>query len=163
SAPPTRARRSRSRSAATTGRARPPASPGRCRAVRPPGGGARRADVEQRLRGFELPMRSSVRAARPQRRGAGDDRSLRRAPPARAFYTTRDSVEDFEALRKALGVDKVTLYGVSYGTKVAVAYAMAHPEHVESLVLDSVVDPTYSDPFDLEGLAALPRALTEVC
>ena len=37
--------------------------------------------------------------------------------PARAFYTTRDSVADIEAVRQALGVDRISLYAVSYGTK----------------------------------------------
>ena len=42
---------------------------------------------------------------------------------ARGFYTTRDSADDIEAIRVAEGVDKITLYGTSYGTKVALAYA----------------------------------------
>ena len=83
--------------------------------------------------------------------------------PARASFTTRESVEDIEALRAALEVEQISLVAVSYGTKVALAYAMAYPQRVERLVLDSVVDPLEEDPFDLEGLAALPRVLTEVC
>jgi pimeloyl-ACP methyl ester carboxylesterase len=51
----------------------------------------------------------------------------------RAFYTTRDSVEDVEAVRQALGVDKLTLFGISYGTKLALAYAREHPDHVERI------------------------------
>ena len=83
--------------------------------------------------------------------------------PSRAFYTTRDSVEDIEALRVALEVEQISLLGVSYGTKVAVAYAMAYPQRVERLVLDSVVDPLENDPFELDALASLPRVLGEVC
>lgn len=83
--------------------------------------------------------------------------------PSRAFYTTRDSVEDIEALRVALEVEQVSLLGVSYGTKVALAYAMAYPQRVERLVLDSVVDPLESDPFELDVLTSLPRVLREVC
>ena len=59
--------------------------------------------------------------------------------PARAFYTTRDSVEDIEAVRQAIGVERIALFGVSYGTKVALAYAARYPQHLERLVLDSVV------------------------
>lgn len=80
----------------------------------------------------------------------------------RAFYTTRASVEDFEAVRAALGIDRITLYGVSYGTKVALAYAQAHPDHVERLVLDSVVPVDGPDPTGLAELASLPRILDEL-
>ena len=57
----------------------------------------------------------------------------------RRFFTTADTVEDLEALRIALKADKLTLDGTSYGTYVAQRYALAHPERVSGLVLDSVV------------------------
>jgi pimeloyl-ACP methyl ester carboxylesterase len=57
----------------------------------------------------------------------------------RRFYTTRDTVEDIEALRIALKADKLALDGTSYGTFVAQRYALAYPKRVSALVLDSVV------------------------
>jgi pimeloyl-ACP methyl ester carboxylesterase len=81
----------------------------------------------------------------------------------RSFYTTRDSVEDIEAVRQHIDQDKITLYGVSYGTKVAEAYALKYPQHVERLVLDSVVEPEGQNIFDLDTFAAMPRVLSEVC
>jgi pimeloyl-ACP methyl ester carboxylesterase len=87
----------------------------------------------------------------------------KRLGPRRALYTTRDSVEDLEAVRQRIGDDRITLYGVSYGTKVAVAYALAYPQHVERLILDSVVEPEGQSPFDLTTYAALPRVLGEIC
>ena len=81
----------------------------------------------------------------------------------RSFYTTRDSVEDLEAVRRRVGDDRIDLYGVSYGTKVAVAYALAYPQHVERLILDSVVEPEGQNPFDVDTFAAIPRVLREVC
>ena len=86
-----------------------------------------------------------------------------RLGPARAFYTTRDSADDIEAIRVAEGVDKVTLYGTSYGTKVALAYAQRYPQHVERLVLDSVVDLDGPDPYYRDTFAAVPRVLKELC
>ena len=83
--------------------------------------------------------------------------------PARGFFKTADSVGDIEALRVAGGYDKLVLYGVSYGTKVALAYASAHPANVESLVLDSVVTPEGPDAFRRPSLAAVPRVLSELC
>jgi pimeloyl-ACP methyl ester carboxylesterase len=83
--------------------------------------------------------------------------------PRRAFYTTRDSVEDLEAVRSALGVQRIALFGTSYGTKLALAYARRHPERVERLVLDSVVEEDGPDPFYRDTIAAVPRTLRAVC
>ena len=83
--------------------------------------------------------------------------------PARVFYATRDHAEDIEAVRRALGLGRIGLYGVSYGTKLAMAYALAHPEGVERLLLDSVVVPTFPEPFDQNVLHEMPRTLTSFC
>jgi pimeloyl-ACP methyl ester carboxylesterase len=81
----------------------------------------------------------------------------------RSFYQTADSVADIEAIRRAGGYEKLVLYGTSYGTKLAELYAEAHPDHVEALVLDSVVPPGGPDPFDRPTFAALPRVLRDIC
>ena len=81
----------------------------------------------------------------------------------RGLYRTRDSVEDIEALRRALGVEKLTLFGISYGTKLALAYARAHPDHVARIALDSVVDPDDADGFGLEPYRAMAATLTALC
>jgi pimeloyl-ACP methyl ester carboxylesterase len=57
----------------------------------------------------------------------------------RQFFTTADTVADLEALRIAIGADKLTLDGISYGTYTAQRYALAYPLRVKALVLDSVV------------------------
>ena len=54
------------------------------------------------------------------------------------FYTTTQAVADLDAVRAALGVDKVNLVGVSYGTRVAQQYAATHPAATRTLVLDGV-------------------------
>ena len=54
------------------------------------------------------------------------------------FYTTTDAVRDLDTVRAALGVEQVNLVGVSYGTRVAQQYAMTHPDHVRTVVLDGV-------------------------
>jgi len=84
------------------------------------------------------------------------------AVPARAFYTSRDHGEDIESVRKALGVDKIALFGVSYGTKHAEAYALAHPTHVERLLLDSEVAP-YRSPVDTSSLLTIPTSVNKIC
>ncbi len=81
----------------------------------------------------------------------------------RAYYTTRDSVEDLEAVRQAIGVEQISLFGVSYGTKLALAYAARYPQRVERLVLDSVVEPTGPGAFSQESIGAIPRVLRSLC
>jgi pimeloyl-ACP methyl ester carboxylesterase len=82
---------------------------------------------------------------------------------ARDFYSTATHAEDLDAVRQSLGVNKIGLYGVSYGTKLALAYALAHPDHVERLLLDSVLPPELPDPFTANTLRAMPATLAAFC
>lgn len=82
---------------------------------------------------------------------------------ARGQYTTQTSVEDIEAIRQAMGYEKLVLYGVSYGTKVALEYAARYPQNVSALVLDSVEPADGPDPFSLATFAALDPVLAELC
>jgi pimeloyl-ACP methyl ester carboxylesterase len=87
----------------------------------------------------------------------------RRLGARRFHYTSRASVDDIEAIRRELGIEKIALYGTSYGVKVALGYALTYPANVERLVLDSVVEVDGPDPFYLDTLAAVPRALRSLC
>jgi pimeloyl-ACP methyl ester carboxylesterase len=86
-----------------------------------------------------------------------------RLGPRRAFYTTADTVLDLEALRQALGAQKVALMGISYGTHVALQYARAFPQNVDRLILDSIVGPGGPEPFLLDTYRNVPRILREQC
>ena len=86
-----------------------------------------------------------------------------RIGPDRAFYSTADSVADLEDLRQALGVPKLALQGISYGTFVAQQYARIHPDHVDRLVLDSVVGAAGVNTLLLDTYVAVPRLLAEQC
>src|SRR5690606_32066662 len=55
------------------------------------------------------------------------------------FYTTSVAIQDLDAVREALGYERVNLYGVSYGTRVAQAYARRYPERTRAVILDGVV------------------------
>jgi pimeloyl-ACP methyl ester carboxylesterase len=83
--------------------------------------------------------------------------------PARGGYTTQESVADIEAIRQAAGYEKLVLYGTSYGTKVAEEYAERYPQHVESLLLDSVVPPNGPEPFSIPTFQAISSVLGELC
>jgi proline iminopeptidase len=52
--------------------------------------------------------------------------------------TTWSLIEDIERLREHLGVEKWTVFGGSWGSTLALAYAITHPERVEALVLRGV-------------------------
>ncbi|MFL6603296.1 MAG: alpha/beta hydrolase [Steroidobacteraceae bacterium] len=58
-----------------------------------------------------------------------------------AFYTTSVAVQDLDTVRVALGYQRVNLYGVSYGTRVAQHYVRRFPERTRAVVLDGVVPP----------------------
>jgi pimeloyl-ACP methyl ester carboxylesterase len=58
-----------------------------------------------------------------------------------AYYTTSVAVQDLDAVRAALGYAQISLYGVSYGTRVAQHYLRRFPQHARALILDGVVPP----------------------
>ena len=79
------------------------------------------------------------------------------------FYTTQDTVADIESVRAELGYEQIGLFGVSYGTKVEMAYAAAFPQRVSRMVLDSVVQLEGPDPLLRDSFRAVPRVLRELC
>src|SRR5215207_10439167 len=95
--------------------------------------------------------------------GAAAGACARALGARRAFYTSRDSDDDVDAIREQLGAEQVALYGTSYGTKVALGYALRYPGRVERLVLDSTVEAEGPDPFYLDTMDAVPRALHSLC
>lgn len=64
-------------------------------------------------------------------RGRSDD-----LPAGRHHSPERDA-EDIEALRKALGFERIDLLGHSYGGFPALAYAGRYPQHLKHLVISS--------------------------
>lgn len=83
--------------------------------------------------------------------------------PAASLYGTADHAADLDAVRASLGFDKIAIYGVSYGTKLALAYAYAYPTHVSRLVLDSVLPTDLPDPFGANVARAMPATLNAFC
>jgi pimeloyl-ACP methyl ester carboxylesterase len=55
--------------------------------------------------------------------------------------TTENSARDMDVIRRALGEEKISYLGYSYGTYLGAVYATLFPNRVKRLVLDSVVDP----------------------
>jgi pimeloyl-ACP methyl ester carboxylesterase len=75
-------------------------------------------------------------------------------------YNTEASADDVEDLRKALGVPKVSLFGFSYGTHLALAAVRRHPASIDKVILAGTEGPDHSQKyphtFDLQ-LARLAR------
>jgi pimeloyl-ACP methyl ester carboxylesterase len=56
-------------------------------------------------------------------------------------YNTKENAADIADLRAALGIKSWNMYGVSYGTKLALVSLRDHPEGIRALILDSVSPP----------------------
>ena len=73
-----------------------------------------------------------------------DQRGCGRSQPhvadgaALSVNTTDHLVADIERLRTFLGVDRWMVFGGSWGSTLALAYAQRHPEHVTELVLRGI-------------------------
>ena len=75
---------------------------------------------------------------------------------------TANVVKDLEAIRAAVGDDKLTYLGYSYGTRIGSAYAEAYPQNVRAMILDGAVDPN-ADPIeaDIDQAAAFQKAFDD--
>ena len=83
--------------------------------------------------------------------------------PSRRYFATADTVADIEALRSVLGVRRLAVDGVSYGSYVAEQFALAHPAQVSRLVLDSVVPSWNVDPLQLATMRETATVLRAAC
>jgi pimeloyl-ACP methyl ester carboxylesterase len=80
------------------------------------------------------------------------------------FFTTTIAMADAEAVRVALGADKINLVGGSYGTRAVLEYMRQFPQQVRRAVIDGVAPPDMVLPasFSSDNQAALD-ALFAAC
>jgi pimeloyl-ACP methyl ester carboxylesterase len=64
-------------------------------------------------------------------------------------YNTPEIVADVDAVRSALGYERINLWGGSYGTRVAQEFARRYPARVRSMVLDGVAPPALRITLDI--------------
>jgi pimeloyl-ACP methyl ester carboxylesterase len=62
------------------------------------------------------------------------------------LFTTTLAMQDLEAVRRALGAERINLVGASYGTRAALEYQRQFPQAVRRSVLDGVVPPDMALP-----------------
>lgn len=67
-----------------------------------------------------------------------------------AAFNSRQSAADVEALRRVLGHERIVVFGISYGTRLALTVMRHYPHSVAAAVLDSVLPPQSVLP-DLDG------------
>jgi pimeloyl-ACP methyl ester carboxylesterase len=119
------------------------------------GAGALDCQALQRQMGSSDLTPPTARAVRACARKLGGER---------AFFGTDDVVADMDALRRALGVEKWSIDGISYGTYVGERYGLAYPSHVSKLVLDSVVPQVgLINDLGVAEFVAVKRVLHSVC
>lgn len=58
-----------------------------------------------------------------------------------AAYNSVESADDVDDVRRALGLERIQLYGGSYGSHLGLAYLRRHGEHVARAVLSKVEGP----------------------
>jgi pimeloyl-ACP methyl ester carboxylesterase len=105
----------------------------------------------------ELAQEQTIAAA--AQRCIAELRASGEADPAQ--YTTSAVVADVDAIRIALGYDRINLWGGSYGTRVAQEYLRRYPQHVRAVVLDGAAPPAMRVGFDpwLSREAALDQVI----
>ncbi|MGW5848677.1 alpha/beta fold hydrolase [Streptomyces sp. NPDC055254] len=75
----------------------------------------------------------ATKACRDQLAGRGLDLSA---------YNDTESAADYDDLRTALGIEQWNLYGISYGTHLALVYMRLHPEGLRSVGIDGILPPS---------------------
>ncbi|WP_245551242.1 alpha/beta hydrolase [Nocardia paucivorans] len=100
--------------------------------------------VQPRGLRWSTPLTCGMSAADPD----GEDTSLWEAcesahPGYPATITTEQTARDMDAVRAALGLDRIGYLGISYGTYLGAVYATLFPDHVDRMILDSTVHPNW--------------------
>ncbi|HEY7270539.1 MAG TPA: alpha/beta fold hydrolase, partial [Dehalococcoidia bacterium] len=87
------------------------------------------------------------------------DLCAERAGGTLPYLGTVNVARDIDRLREALGEDKISYFGYSYGTEMGQVYAGLFPQRVRAMVLDGAVDLALSgDQVDFEQAMAFEKA-----
>lgn len=97
-------------------------------------GSSHRLDCEASVPGDDLEFDSAVVRAH-------SETCLQAQTLDTRYFTTSIAVRDLESIRKLLNVQTWNIYGISYGTRVAIHYMRRYPQAVRTAILDAVVPP----------------------
>ncbi|MEJ6007824.1 alpha/beta hydrolase [Paucibacter sp. AS339] len=128
--------------------------------------------IDQRGTGKSAPLQCPDEDQLPLAEALDGEAQLRRLESCRQqlsqlphgdlrYYTTTLAMQDFEAVRVALGVPQWNLIGGSYGTRAGLEYLRLFPGQVRRTVLDGVApaDMVLPTSFSTDGQAALDASL----
>ncbi len=90
---------------------------------------------------WQHPYADSTFAADVARARAVADKCRTALGDVPAHITTRNTARDLDVVRAALGEQKISYLGYSYGTYLGAVYAQLFPRRTDRIVLDSAVDP----------------------
>ena len=112
--------------------------------------------VDQRGTGRSAPLDCGEPRAMPLAEAADTAKQLQRLATCRerliqlphvkeaaglGFFTTPLAMQDLDAVRQAIGAERINLVGASYGTRAALEYQRQFPQAVRRSVLDGVAPP----------------------
>lgn len=112
--------------------------------------------VDQRGTGRSAPLDCDEPRAMPLAEAADTTKQLQRLAACRqrliqlphvkeaaglGFFTTPLAMQDLDAVRQAIGAERINLVGASYGTRAALEYQRQFPQAVRRSVLDGVAPP----------------------
>jgi pimeloyl-ACP methyl ester carboxylesterase len=90
---------------------------------------------------FAFPVTRAEERLWIERDGLISDACAGFAGPIIDHMSTANVARDMDLLRRAVGDEKMTYYGVSYGSYVGSTYASMFPDRVRAVAIDAVIDP----------------------
>jgi len=81
-----------------------------------------------------LPLLDSFQLVFYDQRGCG-----RSDPSSNNKYSIEDEIDNLESIRKELDLEKINLFGESWGTMLALSYAITYPERVNKIFLTAAI------------------------
>lgn len=70
------------------------------------------------------------------------DACVERNESTLTFVGTNNSARDIDTIRRALGEETISFFGLSYGSELGATWATLFPDTVRALVVDGAADPT---------------------
>jgi pimeloyl-ACP methyl ester carboxylesterase len=98
-------------------------------------------DQALQLFGWEFPITPAQERRVIDLTRRGTRRCAQNGGPLLEHMATADVARDLDLLRQAVGDDRLTYLGFSYGTHIGTVYANLFPDRVRALTLDGVIDP----------------------
>ncbi|WP_434444151.1 alpha/beta hydrolase [Lentzea sp. E54] len=91
---------------------------------------------------FPYPAADGSITANVDRARTAAERCAKNGGEKLRYFTTANTARDLDRIRTALGEEKISYWGQSYGTYLGTVYSSLFPERADRVVLEGNVDPT---------------------